>query len=190
MAFAERPVRRVVAGAPLELSTAQNTVFRHVLRGRPEEVWTRLVMGLLDDVIGLPSRVRAVQVCINNVYLYCYTYFKAHVSMIAFVLRKYRYVFSAEFVDHWIVHVGGFLIDLLSGFGLCFRTSRSFTIIVLLAFHCLNSVMFTIGRYTCAYLPYTCYYTWAVTDLTTYLRGAKTRYCFRRVYDRLHSYIA
>jgi len=38
MAFAEYPVGRVVAGAPLELSTAQNTVFHHVLRGRPEEV--------------------------------------------------------------------------------------------------------------------------------------------------------
>lgn len=57
----------------------------------------------------------------------------------------YRYVFSAEFVDHWIVHVGGFLIDLLSGFGLCFRSTRPFTVVVLLAFHGLNSLMFTIG---------------------------------------------
>lgn len=56
-----------------------------------------------------------------------------------------RYFFSAEFVDHWIVHVGGFLIDLLSGFGLCFRSTRPFTIVVLLIFHGMNSIMFSIG---------------------------------------------
>jgi len=60
----------------------------------------------------------------------------------------HRYFFSAEFVDHWIVHVGGFLIDLLSGFGLCFRSTRPLTIVILLAFHGMNATMFTIGECT------------------------------------------
>lgn len=49
-----------VEGTPLELFTVQNTVFHHVFRSRSEETWTRLVVGLLDDVIGSPSRIRAV----------------------------------------------------------------------------------------------------------------------------------
>ncbi|XP_015370925.1 PREDICTED: vitamin K-dependent gamma-carboxylase isoform X2 [Diuraphis noxia] len=61
------------------------------------------------------------------------------------------YFFSAEFIDHWIVHVGGFLIDLLSGFGLCFQSTRPLTIVVLLAFHGMNATMFTIGMF-----PYVC----------------------------------
>ncbi|VVC29077.1 HTTM,Vitamin K-dependent gamma-carboxylase [Cinara cedri] len=68
-----------------------------------------------------------------------------------YAFTPFRYVFSAEFVDHWIVHVGGFLIDLLSGFGLCFRSSRPFTIVVLLIFHGMNSAMFSIGMF-----PYVC----------------------------------
>ncbi|KAL4122224.1 hypothetical protein QTP88_014594 [Uroleucon formosanum] len=63
----------------------------------------------------------------------------------------FRYFFSAEFIDHWIVHIGGFLIDLFSGFGLCFRFTRPFTIVVLLAFHGMNATMFTIGMF-----PYVC----------------------------------
>ncbi|XP_027845741.2 vitamin K-dependent gamma-carboxylase [Aphis gossypii] len=68
-----------------------------------------------------------------------------------YAFTPFRYFFSAEFVDHWIVHVGGFLIDLLSGFGLCFQSVRPFTIVVLLAFHGMNATMFTIGMF-----PYVC----------------------------------
>ncbi|XP_025408245.1 vitamin K-dependent gamma-carboxylase isoform X2 [Sipha flava] len=67
------------------------------------------------------------------------------------VFTPFRYVFSAEFVDHWIVHVGGFVIDLFSGFGLCFRFTRPLTTVVLLAFHSMNAMMFTIGMF-----PYVC----------------------------------
>ncbi|XP_050432253.1 vitamin K-dependent gamma-carboxylase [Adelges cooleyi] len=67
------------------------------------------------------------------------------------VFAPFRYVLPAEFVDWWIVHVTGFLIDLLSGFGLCFQRSRPFTVVVLLAFHTMNSMMFAIGMF-----PYVC----------------------------------
>lgn len=57
----KRPFGRViVVRAPLELPAAQDTVFHHVLRGRSEEIRARLAVGLLDDVAGPPSRVRAV----------------------------------------------------------------------------------------------------------------------------------
>jgi len=62
MASAKTAVGRAVVGAPLELYTAQDTVFHHVLRGRPKEVRTRLALGLLDDVIGSPSRFNPFQV--------------------------------------------------------------------------------------------------------------------------------
>lgn len=57
----------LLAGAALELSTAQNTIFHHVFRSRSKEIRTRLAMGLLDDVFGSPSRIHAIQVC---TYLY------------------------------------------------------------------------------------------------------------------------
>jgi len=62
MASAKNVVGRAVVGAPLELSTAQDTVFHHVLRGWPKKVRTRLAMGLFDDVVGPPSRVHSFQV--------------------------------------------------------------------------------------------------------------------------------
>lgn len=99
MVSAKYPIGRVIitAGAPLELYTAPNTIFRHVLRGRFEEVWTRLVMGLLDDVTGPSSRVHPVQVCMQlyynkknvNVYLTS-SRFNRHVTVLMFLIQRTR----------------------------------------------------------------------------------------------------
>ncbi|XP_050538854.1 vitamin K-dependent gamma-carboxylase [Daktulosphaira vitifoliae] len=86
------------------------------------------------------------------------------------VFRPFRYFFPAKFVDHWIVHVSGFLIDLLSGFGLIFQSTRKITLIVLIAFHSMNSMMFSIGMfpYMCtAMLPVFCNTDWLSQKLSS-----------------------
>jgi len=56
-----------------------------------------------------------------------------------------RLLLSGDQVDLWVVHRGGFIIDLLAGFVLSCRSTRVVGAVVVTAFHLMNSCMFDIG---------------------------------------------
>jgi len=55
---------------------------------------------------------------------------------------------SNEFIDRYIVHLSGFMIDLLVGPMLLFDKTRVFAIFALTSFHSMNSQMFSIGMFS------------------------------------------
>ena len=57
-----------------------------------------------------------------------------------------RLVFRGDQIDLWIVHRGGFIIDLLAGFALTCQSTRLVGVVILTMFHVMNSFIFTIGR--------------------------------------------
>ena len=54
---------------------------------------------------------------------------------------------TAEQVAWILVHICGFLFDLLIGFGLFFDRSRPIAIVFCASFHLMNSQLFSIGKY-------------------------------------------
>jgi len=56
-----------------------------------------------------------------------------------------RLLLSGDQVDLWVVHRGGFIIDLLAGFVLSCRSTRVVGAVLVTAFHLMNSCMFDIG---------------------------------------------
>jgi vitamin K-dependent gamma-carboxylase len=68
------------------------------------------------------------------------------------VFDPFRFMgLSDTFISQYIVHVTGFLLDLLVGPCLLFDRTRPFAILALTSFHCMNSQMFSIGMF-----PYAC----------------------------------
>ena len=59
--------------------------------------------------------------------------------------------FSNNFLNIYVVHLGGFFIDLTSGFLLYFDKTRIIGYLQLMSFHTMNSLLFSIGMF-----PYTC----------------------------------
>jgi len=55
-------------------------------------------------------------------------------------------VLSGDQVDLWIIHRGGFIIDLLAGFTLTCQSTRLVAVLVVTAFHVMNSFIFPIGQ--------------------------------------------
>jgi len=49
-------------------------------------------------------------------------------------------------VDLWVVHRGGFIIDLLAGFALSFQSTRLIGTVIVTMFHVMNSFLFSIGQ--------------------------------------------
>jgi vitamin K-dependent gamma-carboxylase len=52
---------------------------------------------------------------------------------------------TAEQVDLWVIHVGGFLLDLTISFWLFFDKTRPAAIFFCASFHAMNSQIFSIG---------------------------------------------
>lgn len=59
-----------------------------------------------------------------------------------------RVVLTEEQTDYFIVHLGGFLLDLTIGFFLFFDATRLFGLFFCTMFHLMNSMMFHIGKQT------------------------------------------
>ena len=57
-----------------------------------------------------------------------------------------RLVLSGDQVDLWVVHRGGFIIDLLAGFALSCQSTRLIGAVIITTFHLMNSFMFAIGQ--------------------------------------------
>ena len=72
-----------------------------------------------------------------------------------------RLMLSEDQVDLWIIHRGGFIIDLLAGFALSCQSTRLIGVVFVTAFHLMNSFIFAIGQS----LP--CLFTYWLTDLLT-----------------------
>jgi len=64
----------------------------------------------------------------------------------------YRLVLSGDQVDLWVVHRGGFIIDLLAGFALSCQSTRLVGAIITTMFHVMNSFIFAIGQ-SVAFFP-------------------------------------
>jgi vitamin K-dependent gamma-carboxylase len=67
------------------------------------------------------------------------------------VFDPFRIFLTNEQIDLYIVHIGGFSQDLLAGPMLCFDKTRPIVLIMLSAFHLMNSQLFSIGMF-----PYAC----------------------------------
>ena len=57
-----------------------------------------------------------------------------------------RLVLSEDQVDLWVVHRGGFIIDLLAGFALTCQSTRVVGAVFVTMFHAMNSFIFSIGQ--------------------------------------------
>ncbi|KAL4240239.1 hypothetical protein ACF0H5_001033 [Mactra antiquata] len=80
-----------------------------------------------------------------------------------YVFAPFRLIMSEEQVSLYIVHLGGFMIDLFSGFLLFFDKTRFMAFIVLGMFHLMNSQLFSIGMFPwmmLATMPLFCYPDW------------------------------
>ena len=56
-----------------------------------------------------------------------------------------RILLSEEAIEYFIVHLGGFLLDLTIGFWLLWPKSRPYAMLFCASFHFMNSQMFSIG---------------------------------------------
>lgn len=59
----------------------------------------------------------------------------------------FRLFMTAEQVDLWVIHVGGFFLDLTISFWLFFDKTRPAAIFFCASFHTMNSQIFSIGTY-------------------------------------------
>jgi vitamin K-dependent gamma-carboxylase len=59
----------------------------------------------------------------------------------------FRLFMTAEQVDLWVIHVGGFLLDLTISFWLFFDKTRPAAIFFCASFHTMNSQIFSIGKF-------------------------------------------
>ncbi|KAF4523661.1 hypothetical protein B566_EDAN006031 [Ephemera danica] len=67
------------------------------------------------------------------------------------VFTPFRHFLTGEEIDYWIIHVGGFLLDLTIGFWLFFDKTRPIALLFCASFHVMNSQLFAIGMF-----PYVC----------------------------------
>lgn len=67
------------------------------------------------------------------------------------VFHPWKFFFTPEQIDLWVVHVFGFLLDLTAGFWLYFDYTRSTCFFFLTCFHVMNSQLFYIGMF-----PFVC----------------------------------
>ncbi|XP_071455229.1 vitamin K-dependent gamma-carboxylase isoform X2 [Hetaerina americana] len=67
------------------------------------------------------------------------------------VFEPFRLFLTPDQTDYWIVHLGGFFLDLTIGFWLFFDLTRPYAMFFCASFHLMNSRMFAIGMF-----PYVC----------------------------------
>ena len=68
------------------------------------------------------------------------------------VFSPLRIILNDSFIDHFIVHIGGFLLDSSAGFLLLFDRTRKVGFVFVGAFNLMNSTMFSIGMFPWAML--------------------------------------
>lgn len=69
-------------------------------------------------------------------------------------IRLYRVFLSEEVIEYYIVHLGGFVLDLTVGFWLLWPKSRPLATVFTASFHLMNLQLFTIGTFLlpCVYV--------------------------------------
>ncbi|XP_046392645.1 vitamin K-dependent gamma-carboxylase [Ischnura elegans] len=67
------------------------------------------------------------------------------------VFEPFRLILTPDQIDYWIIHLGGFFLDLTVGFWLFFDLTRPYAMFFCASFHLMNSRMFAIGMF-----PYVC----------------------------------
>lgn len=70
---------------------------------------------------------------------------KHKLSLISFIFA-YRFVLTEDQVELYIVHWGGFLLDLTVGFVMITATVRPLGVLLCVLFNAMNSRMFAIGE--------------------------------------------
>ncbi|XP_067935757.1 vitamin K-dependent gamma-carboxylase-like isoform X1 [Watersipora subatra] len=63
------------------------------------------------------------------------------------IFDPFRYVLTDEKIDRYIVHLGGLIIDLTSGFLLYLDSTRWLGTAMVTSFHAMNATMFEIGQF-------------------------------------------
>jgi len=64
-----------------------------------------------------------------------------------YVFSPFRLFLSEDHIEFYIVHIGGFLLDLTLGFWLLWPKARPFAMLIGASFHLMNSRLFAIGEY-------------------------------------------
>ncbi|XP_041478309.1 vitamin K-dependent gamma-carboxylase-like [Lytechinus variegatus] len=71
------------------------------------------------------------------------------------IFEPFRFMLTDEEIDYFIVHLGGLVLDLSSGFLLFFDATRLFATFFCSSFHIMNSQIFSIGMFPYAMLAST-----------------------------------
>ncbi|XP_066955016.1 vitamin K-dependent gamma-carboxylase [Macrobrachium rosenbergii] len=86
------------------------------------------------------------------------------------VFLPFRLILSNDSIDYYIIHLGGFALDLTIGFFLFLDQTRKVALFFGMAFHLMNSQIFTIGMFpwVCmATMPIFCQMSWPRTLISS-----------------------
>ncbi|XP_059471384.1 vitamin K-dependent gamma-carboxylase isoform X2 [Neocloeon triangulifer] len=118
---------------------------------------------------------------------YSMTYLANH-----WVFQPFRTFMTPEQVDLWIIHVGGFVLDLTVAFWLFFDKTRPSALFFCSSFHLMNSQIFSIGMfpYVCLVtLPLFCDPSWPrkifpTSTTNDYETGSEDPSCLKPIYHK------